>query len=307
MTTAAPGAVEHDQVWRLGIGLPNAASSASAEALATAAAAADRAGWTDAWVSDHVLVDQSIAGQYGVVFEAITTLAWVAGAHPGLRVGIGVLVAPMRNPVVLGKQLATLDAISGGRLTVGVGVGWSRAEYENLGRGDRFTRRGRDLDEAIALWRHLWSGSTEPFHGPTWSLDDFAFGPLPVQGAGLPIVVGGKSEAALRRAIAVGDGYIASQTTADELRTRIGRLAELADEAGRRTPSVSVRVPFTADELAAQDVVRARLEAYLESGAQHLIVGTPTTDPAAIDDWVALVGSAAGELDWRPRGSARVG
>jgi probable F420-dependent oxidoreductase len=290
--------------WRLGIGLPNALAGTGAASIAAAAAAAADHGWAEAWVSDHVLVDRSIAGQYGLVFEAITTLAWVAGMHPGLGVGLGVLVAPMREPILVAKQLATLDALSGGRLTVGVGVGWSRAEYGNLGKGDRFGRRGRDLDEAIALWRHLWSGTAESFEGPSWSLEDFAFGPLPVRGQDLPLMIGGKSDAALRRTIEFGAGYIASQSTPEELRGRIEQLAGVAQQAGRPMPSVAVRVPFTAEEAVVPGLVHTRMAAYLKAGAGHLIVGTPVTDPAAVSDWVTSVTSAAEALAWRPRTTA---
>lgn len=282
--------------WRLALGLPNALAGATTASIQAAAAASDAQGWHDVWVADHVLVDRSLASQYGNVFEAITTLAYVAGAHPELGLGLGVIVAPMRNPVVLGKQLASLDALSGGRLTVGVGVGWSRAEYQNVGRGDRFSRRGRDLDEAIALWRHLWSGSAEPFLGETWSLDDFVFGPLPAQGPDVPILVGGKSDASMRRVIAAGQGHIASQTSPEDLRLRAEALAAMAQADGVPPPPISVRVPFTADELGAGDMVRERLGAYLDAGATRLIVATPTVDPGAIEAWVGLVTSAAAAL-----------
>src|SRR6185437_11725705 len=122
-------------------------------------------------------------------YEAVLTLAWVGARHPGLRLATSVIVVPQRDAVLLAKELATLDSLSGGRLLVGVGVGWNEKEFENLGLGERFHVRGAYLDETIRLWRHLWSGSAEPFHGRFHVIADFAFGPLPVQ-APLPIVVG---------------------------------------------------------------------------------------------------------------------
>ena len=106
----------------------------------------------------------------------------------------------MRNAVVLAKELATLDALIGGRVVAGVGVGWNAVEFANVGEAERFHRRGAYLDETIRLWRHLWSGSTEPFEGRFHRFSDFTFGPLPAQGAALPIVIGGRSDAAIRRA-----------------------------------------------------------------------------------------------------------
>ena len=123
----------------------------------------------------------------------------------------------MRNAVTLAKDLATLDSLSGGRVIAGVGVGWNEVEFANVGAGDVFRRRGAYLKESIRLWRHLWSGSTHavPRAESASRSTDFTFGPLPVQGAALPIVVGGSSEpAALSRAGALGDGYHGSSTQA---------------------------------------------------------------------------------------------
>ena len=102
---------------------------------------------------------------YYNIFDALPTLPHVAARQPSLRVGISVLVVPMRNAVVLAKELATIDALSGGRLIVGVGVGWNKAGVPQRGRGRRLPPRGAYLDEAIALWRHLWSGNEGPFEG----------------------------------------------------------------------------------------------------------------------------------------------
>src|SRR6266540_1927716 len=193
-----------------GICLPNFPAGASAEGIDAASAVAERLGWSTAWTTDHVIVDRASVADYGRIYEAILTLTWVAGRHPNLKIGTSVVVVPPRNAVLLAKELATLDDLSGGRLIVGVGVGWNRAEFANMGAADRFHVRGAYLDETIRLWRHLWSGSGEPFHGRFHSFDDFTFSPLPVQAGGPQIVVGGRSEPALRRAGTVGDGYHSS-------------------------------------------------------------------------------------------------
>jgi len=117
---------------RLAAALPNMAGGSLAGIVATAAAAEDL-GWESVWVADHILVDNASASQYGHAFEALETLAFVAGRFRRVGIGTAVLVVPMRDPVVLARQLATLDLLSEGRLTVGVGVGWGAGEFRNLG------------------------------------------------------------------------------------------------------------------------------------------------------------------------------
>jgi probable F420-dependent oxidoreductase len=233
----------YDPPMRYGIALPNFTNVASEKAIEAAAGVAERLGWNAVWTTDHVLVDHGEqAEDYRVNYDAIQTLAWVGARHPTVRLGTSVIVVPQRNAVVLAKELATLDALSGGRVIAGVGVGWNAKEFGNLGMSDRFPSRGTYLSETIALWRHVWSGSTEPFHGTFHQLDDFVFGPLPPQGAGLPIWIGGRSEAALRRAGRIADGYHASATSPETYAERRGTIRAAADEAGRPMPALSARV-----------------------------------------------------------------
>jgi hypothetical protein len=193
---------------RFGICLPNFTDLATIDSIEAAAELAERVGWEAVWTTDHVLIDHSDEGSdYRTTFDAIETLAWVGARHPKVRLGTSVIVVPQRNAVVLAKELATLDALAGGRVIAGVGVGWNAREFGNLGVADRFAVRGAYLDETIALWRHLWSGSTEPFEGRFHRFDDFVFGPLPAQGAALPIWVGGRAEAALQQL----DRHLAAQ------------------------------------------------------------------------------------------------
>ena len=195
-----------------GLCLPNFRDGSSAEGLDAAAEVAERLGWSTVWTTDHVIVAHATEAEYGRVYEAILTLAWLAGRHPRVRLGTSVIVVPQRNAVLLAKELSTLDSLSGGRVTAGIGVGWNTAEFGNLAMSDRFHVRGAYLDETIRLWRHLWSGATEPFHGRFHTLEDFTFGPRPVQDV-LPILIGGTAEPALRRAGRLADGYHASSTS----------------------------------------------------------------------------------------------
>jgi probable F420-dependent oxidoreductase len=232
---------------RFGLILRTTGVGASSEAIEAGAETAERLGWETVWTTDHVLVPHSAATEYGRTFEAIETLAWVGASHPRVKLGTSVIVVPQRNAVLLAKELATLDVLSRGRVIAGVGVGWNETEFANLGMVDRFHSRGAYLDETIRLWRHLWSGSSEPFEGVFHNFRDFVFGPLPAHGERLPIIIGGASEAALRRAGALGDGYQSTGSGPEELARRIPIIRAAAGAAGRPMPAISARVSVAAE------------------------------------------------------------
>ncbi len=278
-----------------GLVLPSYRPGASVESIDATADAAARLGWHSVFTTDHLLVDPIARSEdYFHLFEALLTTVHVAAKQPTLRVGVSVIVVPMRNAVELAKELATIDALSGGRLIAGVGVGWNRVEFGNLGLSERFTRRGRYLDEAIALWRHLWAGNQGPFDGAFHSFGEVRFSPLPAQGAGLPIWVGGRHEAALRRAGRLGDGYHSSAAGHDQLAVRVPVIRAAAEEAGRPMPLISarVRVHFGPDEspfyvmAGTPEQMIGEVRAFAEVGASHLAVDFNETDPATA---VALI------------------
>jgi probable F420-dependent oxidoreductase len=268
---------------RFGLILPTMGTRATADAVDSAAATAATLGWSSVWVTDHMMVAPGEeATSYGSILEALTTLAWIAGRHPSLRLGTSVVVPAMRDAPQLAKELATIDVLSGGRLIVGVGVGdrMDEPEWTNLGKVDRMSVRGVYLDEAIALWRHLWSGSTDAFRGRFHTLEAFLFDPLPAQAGGPPIWTGGRSEAAITRAATVCDGYHASQTGPADLHERWPRIQEQARAAGRKRPALSVRsrVRFDKPEGAVYSLhgsARAMVDellAFDEIGVDELVV-----------------------------------
>ena len=273
-----------------GICLPNFPDGASREGMEAAAETAERLGWSAVWTTDHLLVGSADADDYGRIYEAILSLVWIGAKYAKVRLGTSVLVVPMRNAVILAKGIATLDALSGGRVIAGVGVGWNEPEFRNVGAADRFHVRGAYLDETIALWRHLWSGSTEPFHGRFHEFDEAAFAPLPDQGARLPIVVGGRAEAALRRAGTLGDGYHSSATNAAKYATRVPVVRAAAEAAGRPMPWLTARAPVefgaatgrffalrgTPEEMAAE------VRAFESLGVEHLALWFGATDPTEV-------------------------
>jgi alkanesulfonate monooxygenase SsuD/methylene tetrahydromethanopterin reductase-like flavin-dependent oxidoreductase (luciferase family) len=278
---------------KLGLILPTIGDGAGPESLEAAAASAAGLKWNSVWVTDHLLVPAGPeAGEYGWVLEATSALTWTAARFPTLRVGFSVLIPAMRDAPLLAKQLATIDVLTGGRLTVGVGASdrHDLPEYRNLGKADRFSRRGAYLDESIALWRHLWSGSSEPFEGEFHRLADYNFKPVPPQGAALPIWCGGRSDRALARAAQLADGYHAAQTGPEAVRERMPKLAALAEKYGRPPVTVSVRarVRFDLGPLAvyslhgsAEDMTDEVVE-FARAGCEELVVVFKETEAAAL-------------------------
>ncbi|MGH7899590.1 MAG: TIGR03619 family F420-dependent LLM class oxidoreductase, partial [Candidatus Binatia bacterium] len=239
-----------------GIALPNYGPLASAENLVRLARRAETRGVDSVWVSDHLVAPLAVGsvypydkrpdpkpGEMGVIeefYEPLTTLAYLAGATQRIRLGVSVYVMPYRNPVVTAKMVATLDALSGGRLIFGVGVGWLREEFAALGQDAR--RRGRITDEYLEVCRRLWRDDVAEFAGEHYAMPAVRTGPKPPQRPWPPIWVGGNSRAARERAVELGDGLHLIDLTPDEAAAEVARVrADLAN-AGRDAASFTVSV-----------------------------------------------------------------
>lgn len=269
--------------------LPTKKAGACPEGILAAAVTAERLGWRTVWADDHVLVPRSDAKSYGTIFELISTLAWVGGQTSRIRLGTGVVVIPQRNALIVAKELASVDRLTGGRVVAGLGLGWNEQEFRNLGVHERFRVRGAYLDETIHLFRHLWSGTEAPFHGRFFHVEDAVMGPLPVHGAATPIFVGGRSDHAVRRAGRLGDGYHLSQNGPEGFAARLPLLRASAAEAGRPVPPTSARAQVYFGEPpaghtpaamhgSAQDIIRT-LDAWEALGLDELAVDVDETDP----------------------------
>jgi probable F420-dependent oxidoreductase len=204
------------------------------------ARAIDDIGYDQLDMFDHVVMghptDGRPAGPYPAkmpILEALMTLAYCAAVTKKVGLGTEVLVLPQRHPTLVAKQIATLDTLSGGRVRLGVGVGWQASEYEAL--GVEFGERGARMDEAIALLRRYWSEDPVDGTGPFYPMTAIAMEPKPPQGAKLPIWIGGSTPAALRRAGRLGDGWMAARSAADldQARRDIATVRRHAEEAGR--------------------------------------------------------------------------
>ncbi len=218
----------------IGVCLPNYGRAASPEAIREVARAAEALGFDSVWTTDHVLVPEVYSEPYGRIFETWTTLAYVAALTQRVRVGTSILLLGLRNPVLVAKQAATLDQLSGGRLILGIGAGWLDREFENL--GVSFRRRISFLEEGMVLMRTLWANPRPRFQGRFFRIEDAVFEPPPAQPGGPPIWVGGNTEAAVRRAARLGDGWHPVGLDPETLRTRVAQLRAWAP--GRSIPVV---------------------------------------------------------------------
>jgi probable F420-dependent oxidoreductase len=273
---------------KFGLILPSYREGASTESIDASSETAARLGWDSVFTTDHLLVEPSARSEdYYNIYDALVTLAHIAAKQPSLRVGISVVVVPMRNAVVLAKELATIDSLSGGRLIVGVGVGWNATEFEYVGETDRFTVRGAYLEESVHLWRHLWRGDQGPFHGRFHSFDEIRFGPLPAQGENVPVWFGGRDERALTRAGRLGQGYHSSASGPASYEPRVPLIRAAAAEAGRPEPTFSARfrVAFGRHDTqfymlsGDQDAMVAELRQFEALGVSHVAVDFAETNP----------------------------
>lgn len=207
-------------------------------------------GFDSVWCGEHVIWPSRIESSYpytpdGVmpgefdtpVPDPLIWLAYVAAAAPTLKLGTCVLVLPQRNPVILAKELATLDRLSGGRVELGIGVGWMKEEFNAL--GVDWARRGARTDEYIEAMQALWAGPEAEFHGQFANFSAVTCSPRPVGGA-IRIVTGGDSPIAIKRAARVADGYFPGSVDPDKLRTLIADLGDAAEKAGRSLEDIEI-------------------------------------------------------------------
>ncbi|MGH7391667.1 MAG: LLM class F420-dependent oxidoreductase [Candidatus Rokuibacteriota bacterium] len=252
------------------------------EALTTFAREAEQRRMASLWVSDHVIIPHSSSGYPGGRFphppdkpylEPVTVLAAAAMVTSQARVGASVFVLGHRHPILMAKMLTTIDALSGGRLICGVGVGWWKQELEAL--GTPFETRGRRADEMLRVFKELWTSDNPRFEGEFYRFSDIGFSPRPVQKPHPPLWVGGDSPGAFRRVVALGDGWHASGKTPAEMRDRIGKLRALADAAKRPWESLTISLRFGLTDALLQQGVQAVIDLfgeYKHLGLVHLMV-----------------------------------
>lgn len=241
---------------RYGFYLPTRGTTATREGVLTLAREGERLGLHSAMIADHIVfpVESDSAYPYtvdrkhpggGDALETLSILGVVAGATERLRLVTSVLVLPYRNPVLTAKMVASLDVLSGGRVTLGVGVGWLKEEFEALDSPD-FAQRGAVTDEWIAIFKQLWTQSPASFSGRFYNYADIRAEPFPLQKPHPPIWVGGHSKAALRRTARHGDGWhpvgaiAASPLPPEEMRAHLATLRQLTEAEGRDFSALTI-------------------------------------------------------------------
>ncbi|ORV91885.1 LLM class F420-dependent oxidoreductase [Mycolicibacterium iranicum] len=277
---------------RLGLHGLGIAAGAQRTVIDAVAATAERCGFATLWVGEHVvMVDESDShypysddGRIAISadvdwLDPLITLSFAAAATNRIELATGVLLLPEHNPVIMAKQAASLDRMTGGRLSLGVGVGWSKEEYDAL--GVPFEGRGRRLTEYVAAMRTLWRDDVASFSGEFVSFDRVRVNPKP-HGRSIPVVLGGNSDAALRRVAEWGDGWYGfNLADVEEAALRASKLRSLCREVGRDPTDLRLAVSL-------QDPVPADATRLADAGIDELVlVAGPPADPIAAEAWIS--------------------
>ena len=283
-----------------GLNLPNYSGLGHRDAVTAIAERAEQLGYASLWTSDHVLLPQTLPEPYGNLLESFTTLSYLAARTQRIGLATGILVLPQRDPLLAAKQAATVHHLSGGRLTLGVGVGWIEQEYGYL-RSD-FQARGHTADEYIPAMRALFETEKPEFHGPHINYADVLFSPRP--GTHLPILVGGTSRAALKRAATLGDGWHGIGRTPEEVAAAIAVLDSHGSGDGFRISlRTKMRIGESARATADGSVLHGgaadladQVKRYADAGVEQLVLEPEATE---LDDFLDQVTRFAAEVATR--------
>jgi probable F420-dependent oxidoreductase len=274
---------------QIGIHLPQYGRVAGPQAITRAARHAEQLGFAGVFVSDHIV--QPAAQDYPspYLYDPMVTLTWAAAATERIGLGTSVLVAPQHNPLELANALASLDSLSGGRLTVGVGVGWSEGEFDALGYD--FSDRGSRTDEILQVWRTVWRDDPADFDGEHYRFSDLRVLPKPAHD--IAIWVGGSGERAWRRGIEHGDGFHLIGVTPEQAQAPIERLRRERPESEF---VISLRTGWDPQGME-PDRIRAEREAYQQAGIGYVVAAPWRTD---LDDWLRSMEQLADLTDLTP-------
>jgi len=249
---------------------------------------AEECGFESVWVVEHVVMAVEYQSVYPydpsgrspfhadvVQPDPLLWLSYIAAATKRIRLGTSVLVLPQRNPVILAKELATLDRLSGGRVELGIGIGWVREEADAV--GTDFDNRGRRADEYIRVMRTLWREPVASFAGEFVRFENVVSRPKPVQPGGVPIIVGGHSKAAARRAGRLGDGFYPLGVQGEQLAALRAVMAESARANGRDPSTIALTCGGAAN--------LATAEAYAGLGIARTVVSAPKSTLDDLRRW----------------------
>jgi probable F420-dependent oxidoreductase len=265
---------------KIGIALPIFGKYAGRDEILEAALAAEALGYDSIWVSDHVVVPDhhNVFGE--VFYDPLISLGFIASVTSRIKLGTSVLVLPYRNPLVLAKSVSSLDALSDGRVILGVGSGWLKGEFKAL--GVDYSQRGRMTDEYIEIIKELWTSENPSYQGEKFSFSGIRFEPKPRQKPHPPIWVGGESRRAIERAVRYGDGWHPVGLTPDGIWAKVREVKSLLPDEKKDGFVMSLRRNVEINEVrefGSEETLRGGLgkikdgiEAYREAGVDHLIL-----------------------------------
>ena len=273
---------------KIGLAFANTGPFAEPTGAADLARAAESAGFESLWTVEHVIWPSDYDSQYpysptgkmpgdktSAIPDPLIWLSFMAAHTTTMTLGTGIVILPERNPVVYAKEVATLDRLSNGRLELGIGVGWLEEEFNAI--GVPWERRGARTDEYVHAMRELWASDDATYDGEFVGFQNVSSNPKPVKGS-VPIVVGGHSNAAARRAGRLGDGFFPGKGSISELREMIDEVHQSAADAGRDAAAIEITASHpgmlgddpvgAAEELASVGVSRSILPAFLLLGRE---------------------------------------
>ncbi len=272
---------------KIGFSLSNNQGIEDVREILRLATRAEELGFDSVWSSEHVFNVSYVQERIGnrPYYEPLTILTYVAATTKTIGLGTSVLVLPYHNPIRLAKTAATLDVVSGGRLTLGVGVGV--IEQELIAMGSPFEERGAITDETIAIMKELWTKEGPSYEGRFHSFSGMKFTPKPVQKPHIPIIIGGTSRAAVRRAARVGDGWHPTALDPEILSQRMRYLGERAQAEGRDPAELAVSVSAPMGEAGREGryslgadpaEILEKAQTYESLGVDRLVISSNTRD-----------------------------
>jgi probable F420-dependent oxidoreductase len=276
---------------RFGIHLPQYGRAASGEAIQEAARLAEQLGFDDVWVSDHVVQPAAQSYPSPHLFDPFLSLAWAGSATTRIGLGTSVLVASQYHPLWLANATSSLDALSGGRLKLAIGVGWSEAEFAALGQS--FRDRGKRTDEILDVLAACWSTDPTTHHGAFYDFEDLRVLPKPVHP--IEIWIGGSSDAAYRRATAHGRGFQLIGLKPDTVVEPIARLRR--DHPDPHAFTISLRTGWDPQGMDPDEIATERI-GFEAAGIQHMVAAPWRSDP---DAWMESMRQLAAILELSPR------
>jgi probable F420-dependent oxidoreductase len=277
---------------RLGLHALGIGAGSERAVIEAVARAAEQQAFATLWSGEHVVMVDEPASRYPYAddgkiavpaiadwIDPMVCLSFAAAATTTIGLASGVLLLPEHNPVIIAKQAASLDKLSGGRFTLGIGIGWSREEFDAL--GVPFARRAARTADYVAAMRAIWRDDVASHAGEFANFTDIRVNPKPARDGRVPVILGGNSEAALRRVAQWGDGWYGFNLhDVDDAAVKLDTLSRLCREAGRDRDELRLAV-------ALRDPQPADAGRLAELGVDELVlVASPPDDPAQAGDWV---------------------